>query len=137
MSQSGLGSKACSAGVDLGICCDREKRDKSPQFCRRSSQGVMDRNSPGAHMGQRSLSPWFCVVPARSWVLEEIPHHSHEQPGLCLPGENEKNRARQRPGTGEIKTNRKDFLAVLETTLRATSLVTAPVCGDGMRTRAP
>lgn len=33
-------------------------------------------------------------------------------------------------------TKRTDFLAVLETILRATSLVTTPVCGDGMTTKA-
>ena len=33
-------------------------------------------------------------------------------------------------------TKGKDFLAVLEMTLRVTSLVTTSVCGDGMRTRA-
>lgn len=88
-------------------------------------------------MGQRSFIPTFPCGPC--WVLgpsEEIPNHSHEQPALCLPGEKGMNRARGDQGLGEIMTERKDFLAVLETTLRPTSLVTIPVCGDGMRTRA-
>lgn len=47
MSQSGLGSKACSAGADLGSCLDREKRDKSPHSIGAAVRGVTDRDGPG------------------------------------------------------------------------------------------
>ena len=97
----------------------------------------MGRDGPG-HIWDRDLFPHSSVWSLLgAGVLEEIPPHSHEQPGLCLPGENGKNRARQRPGTRRDQDKQEGLPSCLETTLRATSLVTAPVCGDGMRARAP
>lgn len=122
--------------VQTWVAAVTEKRDKSPILQEQQSGESWTGTAQGTY-GTEIFFPHISV-----WSLlgagpsEEIPHHSHEQPALCLPGENGMNRARGDQGLGEIMTERKDFLAVLETTLRATSLVTTPVCGDGMRTRA-
>ena len=122
--------------VQTWVAAVTERREISPPFYRSNSQGSHGQGQPRA-IWDRDLFPCGSVWSLLgAGVLEEIPHHSHEQPGLCLPGENGKNRARQRPGTRRDLDKQEGLPSCLETTLRTTSLVTAPLCGDRMRTRA-
>ena len=78
-SQSGLGSKACSAGAHLGSCCDREKRDKSPILQEQQSGESWTGTAQGTY-GSEIFFPHISVLSLLGLEpSEEIPHHSHEQ----------------------------------------------------------